>query len=206
MEETITNLNLLNQAIRVATLAHTRQKQFRKGTDLPYIVHPYACAILAQNYTDDPEIIAACLLHDVLEDVSPSIYSEADMRNDFGDSITNLVKLVSEPKTAAAPDSSSTPAERPWRERKESYLQRLHAAEDKRALMISCADKICNLNDMLNDYETIGDALWQKFHADKDELLWFYTSCLAEIRGHVPAAMSDLLAEILARLTNIINH
>lgn len=197
MKKWIEKINLINKAIGVATTAHAGQ--VRKGSNLPYITHPYSVAMLARRYTDDNEIIIACLLHDVLEDVKLDIYSKQQMLEDFGEKITDLVQTVSEPKVAGEP-------EKPWRERKDAYFERLHQAKangDKRAIVVSCADKVCNLNDVLNDYAEVGDKIWQRFKAGKFEQLWFYEKCLQEAEGAVPTGMLKLYEELVHRLEKI---
>ena len=73
----------VNLALKVASKAH--RDQMRKGTDIPYISHLVAVGMIIGEYTTDEDAVVAGILHDVLEDVRPSIYSEADMRDDFGD-------------------------------------------------------------------------------------------------------------------------
>ena len=55
------------KALDFATEAHKGQK--RKKSEVPYIYHPLSitCHALAMNIVED-EVLAACLLHDVLED------------------------------------------------------------------------------------------------------------------------------------------
>lgn len=43
----------LDKAIRRAAWAHEQAGQHRKGTDVPYIVHPSGVMIIASNVTDD---------------------------------------------------------------------------------------------------------------------------------------------------------
>lgn len=195
-KEELGKLNIINKAVVVATVAHAGQT--RKGSEIPYITHPVACAMLAQRYTDDAEVIAACLLHDVLEDVNPEIYDEKKMRADFGDKITDLVKAVSEPKTAGEAH------EKPWQERKDAYFERLEKTEDKRAIIVSCADKISNLNDIINDYEEVGEEIWSRFKADKKSQWWFYQKCYEEAKGNVPEGMERLLGNLVAKLDAIL--
>jgi (p)ppGpp synthase/HD superfamily hydrolase len=49
-----------------ADIAHG--SQMRKYTPERYIVHPARVMRLCQEYTDDVTVLAAALLHDVLED------------------------------------------------------------------------------------------------------------------------------------------
>jgi (p)ppGpp synthase/HD superfamily hydrolase len=59
-------MELEQQAIDFATRAH--EGQVRKYTGEPYITHPIAVAEIVKTVTDDKEMIAAAILHDVIED------------------------------------------------------------------------------------------------------------------------------------------
>jgi (p)ppGpp synthase/HD superfamily hydrolase len=59
---------LIQKAYKYALVAHGDQK--RKFTGKPYMTHPVKVATLLQFFFDDPKVIAAALLHDVLEDTS----------------------------------------------------------------------------------------------------------------------------------------
>lgn len=69
VKTTAKNLKLGNtlKAVDYAIEAHEGQK--RKKSDVPYIYHPLnlACHALSMDIKDD-DVIAACLLHDVVED------------------------------------------------------------------------------------------------------------------------------------------
>lgn len=186
----------VNLALKVASRAH--RDQMRKGTDIPYISHPVAVAMIVSEYTTDEDTIVASILHDILEDVEPTVYSETDMRNDFGDEVVKIVKDVSEDKTAGEP-------EKPWIERKKGYLAHLDSLENEKPLIVSTADKIHNLTDILEEYERIGDSIWQKFNASKNDELWFYTEFLKIIdKKQIPEQMKNDLALLVDRLKNII--
>ena len=60
------------KAVDFAVEAHEGQK--RKKSDIPYIYHPLnlACHALSMGLVDD-EIIAACMLHDVVEDCGKTV-------------------------------------------------------------------------------------------------------------------------------------
>lgn len=186
----------VNLALKVASRAH--RDQMRKGTDIPYISHPVAVAMIVSGYTTDEDTIVASILHDILEDVEPTVYSETDMRNDFGDEVVKIVKDVSEDKTAGEPEKS-------WIERKKGYLAHLDSLEDEKPLIVSTADKIHNLTDILEEYERIGDSIWQKFNASKNDELWFYTEFLKIIdKKQIPEQMKNDLALLVDRLKNIV--
>ena len=77
-----------------AALPYMKQKhegQFRKGRPVPYYVHPLTAACHAMNMgIIDDDVLAACLLHDVLEDTDAR---EAELP--VGDRVKKAVRLLS---------------------------------------------------------------------------------------------------------------
>ncbi len=59
-------MNTIEKAIIFAAKAH--RNQTRKGTDIPYITHPFAVGMYLQKANCSEEVIAAGILHDTLED------------------------------------------------------------------------------------------------------------------------------------------
>ena len=59
---------MIQKAAVFAAKAH--EGMMRKGSRIPYIYHPMEVALIVAQMTDDPEVIAAAYLHDVLEDTS----------------------------------------------------------------------------------------------------------------------------------------
>lgn len=185
----------INLALKIAAKAHSGQ--YRKGTNIPYISHPVAVGMIIGQYTNDETTIVAGILHDILEDVNPAIYSEADMRRDFGDEITDIVKDVSEPKTAGQPKL-------PWKERKESYLKRLGNSYYIEAYIVATADKIHNLTDILKDYDQFGDEIWQRFNASEQDILWYYREVFYLIKNElVPIELKRHFENLVEDLTII---
>ncbi len=156
---------LTNKAL--ATAARLHHGQFRKDGTTPFIVHPAAVAAILAQAGAPEAVIAAGYLHDVLEDVSPTLYTKAHMLADFGPRITQIVVDVSEVK-----DPDATPHEQraTWRARKEAYLAHLKTASQD-ALMVSAADMMHNL---YSEEETDPDSI--KFNASDEERAWFYGS------------------------------
>lgn len=156
----------IDRALAVAARCHAGQT--RKDDPTPYIAHPVAVAMIVSDFTDDQDVAVAALLHDVLEDVPPSVYSADDMTAEFGERVTELVRGVSEEKTAG----EETP---PWRVRKEGYLATL-AEDSEECLLISAADKIHNLRSMVAAHGHLGEDMWGIFNAGPTEKLWFYNA------------------------------
>lgn len=138
-------------AIKKATIWHDGQK--RKNIDLPYIAHPYSVAMILSRYTENEDIITAGLLHDVLEDVDPSLDNE--IQSLFGENVLQYIKEVSEVKEVDGVKVS-------WEERKRLYNEGLRH-DSQEALMISAADHINNWQDVMNEYKEKGDKAFEGF-------------------------------------------
>lgn len=80
---------LLIQVLDFAFEAHKGQE--RKFTGEPYIFHPIEVAQIVSTVNDDPEVIAAAILHDTVEDTDAT---DEDIRTKFGDRVADLVAEV----------------------------------------------------------------------------------------------------------------
>ncbi|MFZ5909838.1 MAG: RelA/SpoT family protein [Chloroflexota bacterium] len=79
---------LVQRAWRVAEEAHREQK---RNSGEPYINHCLAVASILADLRVPPEVIAAGLLHDTVEDTSVTL---DDIRRDFGEVVASLVDGV----------------------------------------------------------------------------------------------------------------
>ena len=79
---------LVQRAYRVAKEAHRKQK---RNSGEPYINHCVAVASILANLRVPPEVVAAGLLHDTVEDTNITL---DDIRQDFGDVVASLVDGV----------------------------------------------------------------------------------------------------------------
>lgn len=149
----------------VAARAH--DGQFRKSTDVPYIIHPFSVALIVSEYTEDEDVIIAALFHDIIEDVSSTVYSKEQMKEEFGQKVVDLVLGASEDKTGDEPEG-------PWEMRKKEFLERLAANPNQEAILISAADKLHNATSIVDDYALVGDELWSRFGAGASSQLWYY--------------------------------
>ena len=116
----------INHALIRAAVLH--REQTRKDADVPYIVHPVGVAMILDKYTDDEDVICAGFLHDVLEDVAG--YSRANLAQEFGERVAQIVQEVSEDKDPNMPED----AKATWRERKEKYLADLRQDSEEALL------------------------------------------------------------------------
>ena len=164
----------LNHAIRVASRAH--EGQFRKGSDTPYIAHPMAVAMITQQYMEDEDMFIAALFHDILEDVPKWTYSRENIRDDFGEEVLSIVEDVSEPNI-------DIPILAAWTERKNYYIEHISQTNNPKSIIVSIADKIHNMSEILREYETKGEDVWQNFHVDKGREIWFYEEVFNRIKN-----------------------
>jgi GTP diphosphokinase / guanosine-3',5'-bis(diphosphate) 3'-diphosphatase len=126
---------LILKAVKFAADKHRTQR--RKDADAsPYINHPIDVAemLVRVGAVNDPEIIAAALLHDTIEDTETS---PEEIRIEFGEKVLSLVLEVT--------DDKSLPKE------VRKALQVQHAPHISRgAKQIKIADKISNLLDIIH--------------------------------------------------------
>ena len=78
---------LINKAKMLAGKAH--EGQMRKYSGMPYIVHPIEVATIVQSVDHTDEMIAAALLHDVVEDTE---YTVADISKEVSPKVAELVE------------------------------------------------------------------------------------------------------------------
>lgn len=171
----------IDEAIIFAVKRHAGG--LRKGTTLPYILHPLEVLQILSNMNADTDLQIAGLLHDTIEDTDTTAQEIAAL---FGEDVAALVSHHSEDK------------EKSWLARKTAALAALQSA-DERQKMLALADKLSNLRSIAHDYAALGDALWQRFHAPKEKQAWYYNGildALAELEQYeeTAPAYQELLA------------
>ncbi|HEV7952067.1 MAG TPA: HD domain-containing protein [Candidatus Saccharimonadales bacterium] len=180
----------LDEAMRVAAMAHSEQT--RKGTDIPYIVHPFAVMYIVSQATNDEDVLIASLFHDIIEDV-PDKYSKEQMQRAFGARVVRIVEGVTKDDTIED-----------WQGRADAYLDHLRTA-DIESVMVSGADKIHNLQSILLDYERYGEELWTRFNAGKESQLWWYESILEVLQERIPESpLTETLDNLTAKLKPLV--
>ena len=118
------------KAVDFAVAAHEGQK--RKRSVIPYIYHPLnlACHALSMDIRED-EIIAACLLHDVVEDCGKTL-DELPVN----DETKELVRLLTHEKVPE--------------DKRDEVMEAYYSAieENPKAALIKCLDRCNNLTTM----------------------------------------------------------
>jgi len=82
---------MLDRVLEFATAAHGDQK--RKYTGEPYITHPIAVAEIVKTVPHTDEMIAAALLHDVVEDTHVTL---DQIEDNFGEKVAELVSWLTD--------------------------------------------------------------------------------------------------------------
>jgi len=161
--------------------------QTRKKTRAPALSHLMAVASLVlENGGSENEAMAA-LLHDGPEDCQgPETLQEIEQR--FGDRVAQIV--------LGCTDSMETPKP-PWHERKSGYIAHLSSV-DESTLLVSLADKVHNVRSLVIEYRQIGEQLWGRFTADREQSLWYYESLL-EVFQNAKCDRCGLLVKELSR-------
>lgn len=131
--------------------------QTRKGDGQPYIIHPTAVAEMLKQHGFADETIAAGYCHDLLEDTG---CTPAEILEKCGPKVLETVKSVTNDATL------------PWKEKKLKYIETVRIGSDD-AKAVCVADKIHNLESLLQAHKKYGPSIWSKFNRCKKDKLWF---------------------------------
>jgi guanosine-3',5'-bis(diphosphate) 3'-pyrophosphohydrolase len=137
----------------LAFAAHKHRDQRRKDAAAsPYINHPIALAnvLVREGAVSEPDVIAAALLHDTVEDTQTS---PGELRTAFGERVARIVEEVTDDKSL------------PKAERKRLQIEHA-AAISREAKLVKLADKICNLRDMADHPPASWDLVRRRAYFD----------------------------------------
>ena len=148
---------IVKKAVAFAERAH--RGAVRKGTGIPYITHPMDTAVIMATMTEDKELIAAAILHDVVEDAG---VTEQELKCQCGLRVAELVMAETEDKS------------RSWLERKSATINHLKTASREEKLLV-LADKLSNIRSTARDYLLVGESFWERFNEKKKSChCWYY--------------------------------
>jgi (p)ppGpp synthase/HD superfamily hydrolase len=146
----------VSAALALATELHAGQT--RKGSYVPYIVHPMGVAAIVAQYGGSDALICAALFHDVLEDCGDAPF--ARVRAEFGDYIGGIVIDCTRPRGESRPD----------------YLRRLAATPGENSLLVALADKLDNARSIVRDAIMVGSAVWHRFSGGQEAVRAYYNA------------------------------
>jgi (p)ppGpp synthase/HD superfamily hydrolase len=121
----------------LAWAAEQHRGQRRAVDRAPFILHPLEVAALLSGGSYDDEVIAAGLLHDVIEDTSAG---RAEVEARFGERVARIVAVLSE-----------DPAIEGYRARKAALRAQVAAAGDRDAHAVYAADKVVKARELRSD-------------------------------------------------------
>lgn len=173
---------LVHAALEKARAAH--QGQVRNGSGgMPYVEHPITVAARLDEHGYGDEVLAAALLHDVVEDSETTL---EEVREQFGDEVAGMVGALSDDESI---DS--------YRERKAEHRERVAAAEGG-AHAIYGADKLTNVTTLRAAYEDEGDAVREEFKVPVELKTEIWEEDLQLLREKAPELpfLDDLEAEL----------
>jgi hypothetical protein len=182
-EKDVFTLNKIDQTIEFAAKAHFTQ--FRKGTDIPYISHPFGVGLILQKAGCKEELIIAGILHDTLEDTDTT---EKDLEDKFGKKVLDIVKGCSEPDKTLS-----------WEERKKHTIDYLKTASLS-IRQVACADKLHNLRSIKRDLKDVGEEAWVRFKRGRSSQEWYYTEIVESLGYKSRFRLLDLLQDEVEEL------
>lgn len=134
---------------------------------MPYLIHPLGVAKILIDNNEPDEVVAAGILHDVIEDCKEDeLVTIADIKSVFGNRVATLVEYATEPNH----DSES------WEARKQHTIIHVRQLNDMGAVSLTCADKLDNLLSIQEDLKRHGEKIWDRFSRPKEDQIWYYTS------------------------------
>ncbi len=130
----MSDLEIILDAIAFAAEKHRSQRR-KEVEQSPYINHPVSLAriLLVTGGITDPEILAAALLHDTVEDTNTTA---DELESRFGPRVASIVREVSDDKGLQ-------------KEERKRLQVSTASKKSKDAKLVKLADKISNLRDIL---------------------------------------------------------
>jgi (p)ppGpp synthase/HD superfamily hydrolase len=177
------------------------KNQYRKKSKIPYIVHLFDVMYILYYEREldssiDEDLIIGGLLHDVNEDCNVS-FDEIEQK--FGKKVREYVFHASEPEELRKKCNCKSDT---WKARKIHTIENIKNLSKKSKYLL-CADKLSNLNSIYNDVICLGDSneeIWNKFHASKEEIKWYYSSCIKELSEIKESCMHKKIKLIYSKI------
>ncbi len=185
IEAAVERSELVKDALETARRAHAGQ--LRRGSDgLPYVEHPLAVAEILAEHRYDDEVLAAALLHDVVE---KSDVEAAEVRERFGDRVADLVEALTEDETIDE-----------YEERKDEHRWRVAKAGPD-AMAIFAADKRTNVMTLREAYSLIEEGVSDELQVPLDLKIYVWELDLEMLFDEAPEMpLTDQLADEMVGL------
>jgi (p)ppGpp synthase/HD superfamily hydrolase len=208
----------VDRALGLAAIVH--RSQTRKGTAVPYVIHPFHVALILSRHGLGEQFVIAALLHDVLEDIDvrsddvreslkeafPGLADAPDdasefvsaldrlLAIEFGDEVLRLVHGVTDKKDEGG-RRLGTPEKRALK------LRELRdPATPDGVLVLKAADAIHNANSTANDLAVHGYKVMERFKTSPTATLQWYK----DIRDVASARVGEAHPALIAELTEAV--
>jgi (p)ppGpp synthase/HD superfamily hydrolase len=178
--------SLLERALHVATLAHDGQS--RKGdATCAYVTHPMHVALMLARFGLEDDVVAAGLLHDVVEDCPG--WTVERVAAEFNPHVAGIVAQLTEDKS------------RTWAERKAAGVAKVPHMSPEAASVKAC-DKLHNLHCLIAQLRGAQDQdlVWSKFNGGRDRTLAMSRELVDALALRVDARIARALRAALASL------
>jgi (p)ppGpp synthase/HD superfamily hydrolase len=194
-------LHLTDRFTRAVDYARVLHIEQRKGTNIPFMAHLLGVASLVMGevgqvpfpVTEDMAI--AALLHDAVEDHG-GLTRLRDIETSFGVNVARLVEGLSD-TLVEDPNQKEL-----WEKRKRDYVERLRL-EPADVQLISSADKLYNARTMLDEYRTVGSAVWDRFKRGRTAQLWYFHAVVEIFNASGRNRIVDELERVIGELERI---
>lgn len=164
--------DLVREALSVARQAHAGQIRSGSSDGMPFIEHPIAVAERLVKHRHGDEVLAAALLHDVVEKSDVEV---DELRERFGDGVAELVGAMTEDESIAD-----------YEERKKEHRERIRGAGPA-ALAIFAADKLTNVAMLRETFALIGeDGVSEELKVPLDLKVYVWESDLEMLFDEAP--------------------
>lgn len=176
---------MLRRALETAQRAHAGQQR-PGGNGRPFIDHPAAVAERLAGHHQPDEVLAAGLLHDVVEKSEIGI---GEIRAAFGEAVGDLVEAMTE--------DESIPV---YEDRKKEHRRRV-AQSGAGALAIFAADKLTNVAMLREAYLLIGEEVSEELAVPLDLKVFIWEADLEMLFD--AASEMPLTNELADELVNL---
>ncbi len=159
---------LVQAALEMARAAHAGQVRNASG-GRPYIDHPVAVAESLSTHMSGDEVLAAALLHDVVEDSELTV---TDVRDRCGERVAEVVDALTDDESVE-----------PYEARKSEHRDRVEAAGHE-AIAIYAADKLTNVRMLRDAYGEQGEGVEEELKVPLGEKIEIWEKDLEMLRAN----------------------
>jgi (p)ppGpp synthase/HD superfamily hydrolase len=195
-------MNQITKAIDLAT--HHYKAKLRNGTTIPYMVHLFSvCKLLAERGCEE-DILAAALLHDVVED-TPVTLDQVEFI--FGSKVASLVEGATERHKMERSIAENTET---WKAQMEETFQFIRNSATVEQLWIILAEKIDNIQSLQGELRrSEEEAVWKRYTSGKQQQQWYYATLMETFQNRTEirdAVYLDLVQELGSAVNRVFNQ